>query len=191
MTDAEVLPARGARSGAATRYDWPTIALHWVTALLVVTQFALAELWGFVPRGAPLRHGMQSLHISLGLTLAAVFLLRLIWRSAAAPRVAPATRGLQRVAATLVHIALYALLAVQLVLGFLFGWSHGAVGFFGLFSIPSPLVIGKAAHHWVAALHDDVAWVIIILAGGHAMMALAHHYILRDRVLHRMLPAAR
>jgi cytochrome b561 len=59
-------------------YDGVSMALHWITALLVVVLFALAEIWGFVPRGSPLRHGMQSLHVSLGLTLAAVFLLRVI-----------------------------------------------------------------------------------------------------------------
>ena len=68
-------------------YDGLAIALHWITALLVVTLFALAEIWGFLPRGTPLRHGMQSLHISLGVMLAAVFLLRLVWRNTGARRV--------------------------------------------------------------------------------------------------------
>jgi cytochrome b561 len=77
---------------------------------------------------------------------------------------------------------------VQIVLGFLFRWAEAPVGFFGLFAIPSPLVIGKTAHHEIGYLHDKVAWVIIILAGGHAAVALAHHYILRDQVLRRMLP---
>jgi cytochrome b561 len=61
-------------------YDGLTMALHWITAFLVVALFALAEIWGFLPRGTPLRHGMQSLHVSLGLTLAAVFAVRLCCR---------------------------------------------------------------------------------------------------------------
>jgi cytochrome b561 len=32
--------------------------------------------------------------------------------------------------------------------------------------------------------------VIVIIAFGHAMAALYHHYVLRDRVLRRMLPGA-
>jgi cytochrome b561 len=170
------------------RYDGLAIALHWVTALLVVVLFGLAEIWGFVPRGSPLRHGMQSLHVSLGLTLAAVFLLRLIWRNTAARRVPPTVSGLQHVAAVAMHYGLYGLIAVQIVLGFLFRWGQGPVGFFGLFAIPSPLAIGKPTHHLVASLHDYCGWLIIILAAGHTLVALAHHYLLRDQVLRRMLP---
>ena len=169
-------------------YDGLAIALHWITALLVVTLFALAEIWGFLPRGTPLRHGMQSLHISLGVMLAAVFLLRLVWRNTGARRVVPLVSGVQHVAALVMHYGLYGLLAVQVALGFLFRWAEGPVGFFGLFGIPSPLTIGKTAHHEIGYLHDKVAWIIIILAGGHAAIALAHRYILRDQVLQRMLP---
>jgi cytochrome b561 len=169
-------------------YDGLAMALHWITALLVVTQFALAEIWHFLPRDAPLRHGMQSLHISLGLTLAAVFVLRLVWRNTGARRVLPLVGGVQHVAALLMHYGLYGLLAVQIVLGFLFRWAEGPIGWFALFAIPSPLVISKAARHEIGFLHDKVAWIIIILAGGHAAIALAHRYILRDQVLQRMLP---
>jgi cytochrome b561 len=189
MADADLRLASGTEGVALpTGYDGLAMALHWITALLVVTLFALAEIWGFLPRGTPLRHGMQSLHISLGLTLAVVFLVRLVWRNTGARRVAPLVGGVQHVAAMVMHYGLYGLLAVQIVLGFLFRWAEGPVGFFGLFAIPAPLTIGKTAHHEIAYLHDKVAWIIIILAGGHAVIALAHHYILRDRVLQRMLP---
>jgi cytochrome b561 len=36
-----------------------------------------------------------------------------------------------------------------------------------------------------------VGWAIIVLALGHALAALYHHYVLKDRVLGRMLPFAR
>jgi cytochrome b561 len=177
---------------AATRpqgYDGLAIGLHWVTAVLVVALFALAEIWGFVPRGTPLRHGMQSLHVSLGLTLAAVFVLRLVWRSTGARRVAPLVSGVQHIASVAVHYGLYGLLALQIVLGFLFRWAEAPVGFFGLFGIPSPFSIDRATRHQIGYLHDKVAWIIIILAAAHAATALAHRYILRDQVLQRMLPS--
>jgi cytochrome b561 len=86
------------------------------------------------------------------------------------------------------HYGLYGLIAVQIGLGFLFRWGQGPAGFFGLFAIPSPLVIDKTTRHLVGSLHDYCGWLIIILAGGHAVVALAHHYLLRDQVLRRMLP---
>lgn len=187
MANVDVRTTREA-VGLPAGYDGLAMSLHWITALLVVTQFALAEIWGFLPRGTPLRHGMQSIHISLGLMLAAVFLVRLVWRNSGARRMAPLVGGIQHVAALAMHYGLYGLLAIQIVLGFLFRWAEGPVGFFGLFGIPSPLVIGKVQHHEIAYLHDKVAWIIIILAGGHAAIALAHRYILHDQVLQRMLP---
>jgi cytochrome b561 len=171
-----------------SRHDTVTMALHWATALLVVTLFALAEIWGFLPHGTPLRRGMQAVHISLGMLLAAVFLFRLVWRSVLARRLPPAVTGLQHVAATAMHTALYVLLAAQVVLGFLYCWAERPASFFGLFAIPSPLVISHAANGWIGMLHEDNAWVIICLAGAHAVVALLHHHVLRDGVLRRMLP---
>jgi len=187
MADVDVQPSAEAVA-RPEGYDGLAMALHWITAVLVITLFALAEIWGFLPRGTPLRHALQALHVSLGLTLAAVFALRLVWRNTGARRVLPLVSGAQHLAALVMHGGLYALLALQIVLGLLFRWAEGPAGFFGLFAIPSPLIIGKAAHHEIGYLHDKVAWLIIILAGGHAAIALAHHFILRDQVLQRMLP---
>jgi hypothetical protein len=58
--------------------------------------------------------------------------------------------------------------------------------------IPPPFApFSKPAHHLVGELHELNGWAIIILAAGHAAAALYHHYVLRDRVLSRMLPGAR
>jgi cytochrome b561 len=173
---------------ARPRYDRGVIALHWATALLVVTLFALAEIWSFLPYGAPLSAGMRSLHVSLGILLAAVLVTRIIWRTAIAKPIPPAVTGFQRIAAAAMHLALYVFLTCQIVLGFLYCWAEAPAGFFGLFSIPSPIKIGPVANGWIGFLHYYNAWLIICLAGAHACVALAHHYMLRDNVLHRMLP---
>ncbi|MCB8876996.1 cytochrome b [Acidisoma silvae] len=168
-------------------YDHAVIVLHWLTAILVVTLFALAEIWSFLPDGH-LSDGMQSVHISLGILLAAVLGLRILWRTIFAKPIPPATTGLQHMAAKAMHLALYALLVCQVVLGFLYCWGGGPAVFFGLFSIPSPIKIGAVANNWIGFLHYYNAWLIIGLAGGHAVMALLHHYVRRDHVLYRMIP---
>jgi cytochrome b561 len=173
------------------RYDGGTIALHWLTAFLVIALFSLAEAWGFVERGSTLRRGMQALHISFGILLAAVFVFRIIWRRRWGHRLPPAGSGLLHWAAKAMHGALYGLLAAQIVLGFLFRWAQGEpFTFFGLFAIPNPIWTSqdKPMAHIFAGLHDDVAWIIIGLAGAHAVAALVHHYGWRDGVLHRMRP---
>ncbi len=46
----------------------------------------------------------------------------------------------------------------------------------------------RALRGILGELHGDCADVVLIVAGLHAAAALAHHYLLRDRVLRRMLP---
>jgi cytochrome b561 len=174
-----------------TNYDNVAIALHWTTALLVVVQFALAETWDWFAK--PTQEAMQSLHISLGVLLAAVIVARLIWRLIPGHQMSSLEAGWVKLASKGVHYLLYGLLVVQVGLGFGWRWAQGnSVGFFGLFGIPGPYgALDKATRHTFHDLHDKVGWAIIILAGLHALAALYHHYVLKDRVLKRMLPARR
>lgn len=172
------------------RHDYAVILFHWMTALLVLILFALAEIWSFLPDGH-LKDGMQSLHVSLGILLTGVLVLRIIWRVAFARSLPPAATGIQHVAAIAMHLALYLVLASQVVLGLLYGWGGGPVVFFGLFSIPSPITISPALNDWVGFLHAYNAWLIMGLAGAHAVAAILHHSLQRDTVLFRMIPLRR
>jgi cytochrome b561 len=171
------------------RYDGLEMSLHWATALLVVINYVLAQVWGYLQRGTPLRHSLQSLHVSFGLLLTAVIVARLLWRAGPGRRVPPATSGLIELASRLVHYALYGLLIAVAVLGLCFRWAQGEpLSFLGLFAIPSPYPFVKAQAHTIGGLHNWAATILIVLAGLHAAAALFHHFVLRDDVLWRMLP---
>ncbi|EJT04322.1 cytochrome b/b6 domain-containing protein [Rhizobium sp. CCGE 510] len=173
----------------ASRYDRLTISLHWLTALLVVALFAAAYVWNALPHGTPMRKSLQAIHISLGLLFTVAFIVRLVWRSSGGRRLAPAEAGITSVLSKGMHWLLYGLLIAQMVLGFLLRWAQGEpFSFFGLFSVPSLLAPDKPLSKTYEWLHNDAAWIIIVLAAGHALAALAHHYFLRDSVLKRMLP---
>jgi cytochrome b561 len=170
-------------------YDGIEMALHWTTALLVVILYGLSQIWTFLPRGTPLRLGMQWWHVSLGILLAAVLVTRIVWRLGPGRRVPPAATGLMELASEIVHYALYALLLAAAVLGFCFRWAQQEpLSFFGLFAIPSPYPFAKEQAGSIGNLHWWVATIIIVVAGSHAAAALFHQYVLRDNVLLRMLP---
>lgn len=171
-------------------YDNVAITLHWLTALLVVLQFALGQTWDWFPR--PTRHLMIVTHMSFGIILTLVILARVLWRFGLRHRLPSLETGLVRIASTTVHYVLYALLASEAVLGFLSRWEgNEAMSFFGL-QIPSPFTgSGQKAAHQLQDIHNWVGWAIIILALGHALAALYHYYFLKDRVLGRILPLAR
>lgn len=189
--DAFDVATRIAAGDDKTNYDNVAITLHWLTALLVVTQFALAETWDYFAK--PTTQGMQSLHISLGVLLTAVIVARILWRWIPGHQRPAIVGEWVKVASKAVHYLLYVLLVVQVGLGFAFRWAQGhAAGFFGLFAIPGPYgALDRASRHTIHSLHEYVGWAIIIIALGHALAALYHHYGLKDRVLGRMLPLAR
>lgn len=183
-------PTRIAAGDDGTNYDSVTIALHWTTAALVLNQFALSQLWGLFAR--PARHLMVTAHMSFGILLAVVIAVRLIWRLIPGHQVSLLDIGWVRLASKATHYVLYALLATEAVFGFLLRWSSDeAMSFFGL-QIAAPFAKwSRPAHHRVGEFHQWIGWAIVIIAVGHAAAALYHHYVLRDRVLGRMLPWAR
>jgi cytochrome b561 len=179
-----------AAGGGRVRYDGIAMMLHWLTTLLVLTLFGLAEVWRFVPR--PIRHVMIVAHMSCGILLTLVLVVRIAWRLTPNHKVADATAGWVGLASKAVHYGLYGLLAAEAVLGFLGRWSGTRpLSFIGL-PIPSPFTpFSKPAHRLVGGAHDWIAWTIILLAAGHASAALFRHFVLRDEVLWRMLPGRR
>lgn len=173
------------------RYDTATIVFHWLTALLVVALFVTSLIWKYGPRGGS-REELQALHISMGIGLAAVMILRLVWRAFAGRRLAASGNAVTAPLSRLVHWALYGLLVLQVGLGFVLRWYQGEdFSFFGLFDIPQMLSPNRGLEHRIEDLHNIVAWALICLAGGHALMALAHRYVFKDDVLKRMLIGVR
>lgn len=175
-----------ASANLRSHYDRFSIVLHWTTAAIVLLQFALGHTWAFAPK--PERYLMIVTHMSFGIVLAAVLAVRIVWRTIPAHRVSPADSGLMELASKTVHYLLYVLLVIEAVSGFVLRWSgNEAMSFFGLL-IPAPFApFSQAAHGMIGEAHDLVAWAIIVVAAGHALAALFHHYALRDGVLMRML----
>jgi cytochrome b561 len=170
----------------APRYDGLSILLHWLTAGLVVVLWTLGQTIDFFPKGAP-KIDARSVHITLGATLGVVLLIRVLWRASAGRKLPLAAQGWLGVTAKVVHYGLYVLVAVTVVLGIFNAWQRGDV-LFNVYRIPQLIPGDRALRHALGELHGDCADVVLIVAGLHAAAALAHHYLLRNRLLRRMLP---
>jgi len=170
-----------------TSYDGVAIALHWITAALVVANFALAQTWDWF--ATPVKGLMEDTHMSFGVLLTAVVVARLAWRWLPGHQVSSIEAGWMRITSKATHYLLYLLLLAEAGLGFAFRWGAGRpMEFFGL-GIP-PLIgeMGRPLRHELRELHEWIGWAIIVFAAVHAAAALYHHYVLKDRVLERMLP---
>lgn len=172
--------------GTPARYDGVSIFLHWVTAALIVTLWGLGQTIDWFPKGPP-KIDARSTHFLLGLTLGIVLLIRVAWRASAGRSLPLADKGWMGLAARAVHYGLYALVGVTVVLGIFNAWQRGDA-VFNVYTIPKLIPGDVALKRTLEDLHGDFADVVLIVAGLHAAAALAHHYLLRDSVLRRMLP---
>ena len=168
-------------------YDRISIGLHWATALLVFVNFALAVTWDWFAK--PAEQLMEQTHMSLGVLLTAALVARLVWRWLPGHAVSSLEAGWMRLAAQATHYLLYTLLVAEAVLGFAFRWGAGRpMAFFGTGLPPLIGEIAKPLRRDLREIHEWIGWTIVILALIHAAAALYHHYVLKDRVLVRMLP---
>ena len=186
LTAAAAAVAPGVAVEPAPRYDGVSILLHWLTAALVVVLWTLGQTIDFFPKGAP-KIDARSVHITLGATLGLVLLVRILWRAGSGRRLPLANSGWLGVTAKVVHYGLYILVGATVVLGICNAWQRGDV-LFNVYTLPTLIPGDLVLKRALEDLHGDFADAVLIVAGLHAAAALAHHYLLRDRVLRRMLP---
>jgi cytochrome b561 len=133
------------------------------------------------------------LHRSIGVLLVPVILLRLAYRLGHPPPPLPADiPAVQQFAASFVHVALYALLIVQPIVGWI-GTSafRARINVFWLFELPPIWPQDRAFSDQVFVVHRAIGYLIVLLLATHIGAALFHHFVRRDRVLLRMWSVAR
>lgn len=172
------------------RYSSWLIDLHWLMLALLAAVYACMELRGLAPKGSDLRASLKSLHFLLGLSVLALVMVRLAvrWCAGAAPGIQPPVSAWQDKLAHLMHLALYAFMIVTPILGWLtLSAGDKPIALFGL-HVPSLLGADEALSEQLQNVHEALATAGYLLIGLHSVVALAHHYIVRDNTLLRMLP---
>jgi cytochrome b561 len=163
--------------------------LHWLIVLLVLCQFVV----GFYAKPLPVgieRLKMLTFHKSVGITVLALVILRLLWRLyTPAPKLPTGMKPFERFGAHMSHVLLYGLLLVLPVLGWLTSnASNLTVRWFFTFNLPNL----TGADPWLATLtkhlHDLGAWLLLLVVCLHIAAAFWHEFVRKDGVLRRMLP---
>lgn len=171
-----------------TRYDLVMQALHWVTALAIIGAFVLIQVVEGMPKGDT-RSFLMGVHKSLGVTALALVVIRVVWRHVSPPPPAPPMAAWMDTASRLAHVALYVLMVAVPVVGMVMSWSGGRpIGVFGLFTLPDLLPPNPDLRKGAEGVHEVLGNLMLILVGVHAAAAIFHQYVLKDRVLERMLP---
>jgi cytochrome b561 len=174
-----------------SRYSLLARYAHWLTVLAIVVAYVLVDLGddeGSEGNSPPSL--MLQGHYLAGLAVLALLLPRIIARlTTPVPPIIPAPKAIVTFAAHGLHLALYAFLLVQPILGLL------QVNYAGqLVSLPwvdwsLPALVGPdhAAHEFVAEIHETVGEIFYWVIGAHIAAALWHHFLVRDNTLRRML----
>ncbi len=168
------------------RYNTVAVILHWVTAVLMIYMLFWGE--GLIKARGGETAANPTLHVSLGILILVLAVLRLIWRLMNPPPPDLPGPAWQRWSSHALHWAFYALM-ILLPLSGMAALDHTIHGrhpefagltFFGMFSIPHfPL-------SWFGGMHDGLHVVAIFLLILHVLAALKHQFIDKDGTLRRM-----
>lgn len=170
------------------RYDGVARLLHWLTVALIVTQYAIAWTMPDIHRGTE-PTGLIAWHLSIGVTILAVVLVRAVWRLTHDEPPAPITLSpMMQAVSRVTHVSLYAMLVALPLLGWANASARGwSVKLFGAIPLPSLTSTGSPFGRSVGDVHQTVAIVLLFVIGMHVLGALYHLLIVRDRTVQRML----
>lgn len=175
---------KDSRSG----YGLVSIAIHWVSAVLILFLFGLGIYMVDLGYYDDWYHKGPELHISLGLVVLLLMSLRVIWRIVNPTPVELSSKRAQNLAAKLVKLGLYAFIFVVLISGYLITTAEGQpASMFNLIKFPVLIELSSQNVDLAGELHEYLAWGIVLLVALHVSGALFHHFVVRDRTLVRML----
>jgi cytochrome b561 len=173
---------------------WGTVAqlLHWVIVALIIVQVTLAWIADDLPLGMK-KLAMLARHKSVGITILALAVIRLLWRWANPTPALPDTlRPYERGLARFTHAALYFLLFAMPLSGWMMSSARGfPVSWFSVIQLPDLVPKNKPLYEALLETHDTLAVTLGVVVALHVAAALKHHYMLKDDVLRRMLPFTR
>jgi cytochrome b561 len=168
-------------------YGTTAKVFHWLIVALLMVQYPLGWFMPDIHRGMKPGDAM-TLHISFGMTILALIVLRFFWRITHPVAPEGSLPAWQLLISKAVHWLLYALVFATTMTGWLFasqrGWSISLY-----FAAPLPeLAEGSALATSIGKWHETMEWALLLMITAHVAAAMAHTFIFRDRIMQRMLP---
>jgi len=172
-----------------TNYGYVSIFLHWLSALSIFALFGLGYYMVDLTYYHQWYKTAPELHKSVGILLFFLMLIRVIWRyKQLTPEHLPSHSNLERKAGKFVHSALYLLVFIIMITGYLISTADGrGIDVFELFVIPGFGSFIENQEDIAGLIHKWLAYVLIAFALLHAIAALKHHFIDKDNTLNRII----
>jgi cytochrome b561 len=173
---------------ALERYTRTAVLLHWVIAVLILANLALAVTSANSEGG--LHRTVLDFHKSIGFSVLLLSLVRLAWRLYCPPP--PPVEGQaawERALASAVHVAFY---FMMILIPFLGWWVSSAaktlhpINVLGWHAPFLPVLRGREYAGSIMVMHRTLGFAMAGLLALHIGAALKHRFIDRDAVLGRM-----
>ena len=185
-----------------SRYNTGAITLHWLIALLILTNIGLA--WWFNTLHGDAKISPVQLHKSIGITVLLLSSLRLGWRLVVRPPPLPDyVGGWEKWLALIVHAGFYVIMFGLPLTGWAFSSASPLIKvypitLYGVIPWPTFTPLAnlphdqmKQAHGLFLAAHQWLAKGAYVLIALHVAGALKHQFISNDDVVARMIPFLR
>ena len=193
---------------SASRYTKTAVILHWLIAIFIFGMFALGWYMSDLPKEAPKQMAYDlfdwgiytwqltepaaprsfyfNLHKSLGITIMAVILIRILWRiTHRPPALLSSYKDWEIKLATGAHHILYLLMVALPVSGIIMAtYSKYGIKWFGL-----PFIKGldnNPLREIYKEAHEIIGIIILAVIALHVLGALKHKFIDKDDTLKRM-----
>lgn len=170
------------------RYGLAAISLHWLMALIIIGMYPLGLYIDSLGYYDAAYKTVPHWHKSIGVMLMMLLVVRLLWRMMTVQPKVLVHSVVQKRVVKIVHSSLYFLMAVALLSGYMISTADGrAIAVFNWFDVPALPVVIENQEDVAGLIHYWVTTSLIVLAGVHALAALKHHFINKDKTLSRML----
>ncbi|PCI57642.1 MAG: cytochrome b [Gammaproteobacteria bacterium] len=172
-----------------TNYGYVSIFFHWLSALSIFTLFGLGYYMVELTYYHEWYKTAPELHKSIGVLLFVIMVVRLVWRyKQVTPAHLTSHSTLERKAGKLIHSILYLLIFIIMISGYLISTADGrGIDVFALFIIPGFGSFIENQEDIAGLIHQWLAYLLITLSLLHAIAALKHHFIDKDKTLNRMI----
>jgi cytochrome b561 len=184
---------------AVPRYTRTAMVLHWLVAIGIIANVALAWIWPHLP-DAQVRPAIDT-HKSIGITVLGLAIMRLLWRLTHRPPALPASyRRWEARASHATHWLLYALIFAMPLTGWIMDSAYKDAAthpmfWFGLFEWPRigailhlDPALRQRVHDGFGAAHVWLSYLVYALVALHLAGALKHQWWDGERELQRMVP---
>ncbi|RQH05446.1 cytochrome b [Paraburkholderia dinghuensis] len=173
-------------AATADRYSKPAKFFHWLIFLLVALAWLSIEVRG--PKGTDSRVFWSNVHFWAGSLVLSLATLRLLWRLWHGAPAEIDSKRLFAFLSRLVHLMLYLFIFVQPLLGILMINAAGhPVALQGVDLQITLIGADPIAREIFKNAHELIGNVFYWVVGLHALAAIAHHFVLRDNTLRRMI----